>query len=204
MISLFRGIRIEVFFDQLERTIANEIDSFSDHHLLSLNIDDTTNKLILKHKIVVPSLDKPLISNSISEEQVSGDQLPSGTAFHPGTIYKIEVVHYSIPFDGDGRFFEYCPTIFTGATLDANIDPPHLIISLTRYCKITGNNEIIEQIKNELIRKIEIIEQNLNYLITDVQRFSPILESKIKSYLTKKIKHVTTKNDSSDQLNPFK
>jgi hypothetical protein len=204
MVTLFNQIKIEAFFDELGRAIAREIDSLPDTTVVSLDIDKSTKDFISQHKINVPSLVKDSITNPILESQVAGHQLPAGTPFHPGSMYTIEIVNYTIPFNGDSRFFEYIPRNFGGALVEANIEARQLTIPLTRFCKIAGNNEIIELIKNEFIRKVETIELNLNNLSNDVQQFTPILESNIKAFLNKKINQIKMRNESSDKLNPFK
>lgn len=204
MTRLFQTLKIESFFVELERTIAIEIDSYSEPDALSLNIDNTVVNLLKKYKLTIPSLDKDAISNNIIEKQVPGHQLPPGTPFHSGTMYPIEIVSYGIPFNGDGRFFEYIPTTFTSGMIEADIQEKHLIIPITRFCKVTGNEAIIQQISDEFIRKVEFIERNLDNLTGDVQRFLPVLEGKLRSYLDKKRKHIKLKKESSDKLNPFK
>jgi hypothetical protein len=204
MTRLFQTLKIESFFVEFEKTIANEIDSYSEPDILSLNIDNTVVNLLRKFKLTIPSLNKDAISNHIIEKMVDGHQLPSGTRFRPGAKYPIEIVNYTVPFQGDLRFFEYIPTTYGGAIVDAEIQGKQLIIPLTLFCKVTGNDAIIEQISKDLVRKIENIELNLNYLTNDVQRYIPVLESKLRSVIDQKIRHVKLKKESSDKLNPFK
>jgi hypothetical protein len=203
-IELFREMKIEAFLNQKIRNIKNTLDRYSESHISSATTEKEVKSLIESSGLNVPKLKKEETSTSISEEQISGYQLPSGRSFVPGKSYEIEIANYSIPFSGNKDFFKCLPKSFSQRTVIADLNQNSLTIKLTNWGKISGNDEAIEYLKTELLRNIEVIESYLTSLQKDVDEFIPELEKSLTSYIDNLKKNITVKNDSSDKLNPFK
>jgi len=201
---LFSQKRIEDYFNQIIRCIKNEIDNYSEHHFATLEIESVVEQLFNRYSITVPVLLKDKTKSYITTEHLEGHQLPSGTHFIIGQKYPVDIANYSIPFSGNSELFSCIPTNFSGGITDARIGNGVLIIQLTNWGKIIGNEKILGNIKNQLLTRVDKIEEILSYQKNDVDKFLESLRPQILQYLEGKINQVKLKIDSSDKLNPFK
>ncbi|MFY0629727.1 MAG: hypothetical protein JXR05_05055 [Flavobacteriaceae bacterium] len=204
-IKLFKEIRIDSFLDEKEREIQNKIGRYSDHALISLNIEKEIQSLIGYANLKVPKLRKEETTSNITTQQMNGQQLPSGTRYQMGKTYDIEVANYSIPYTGNGEFLKCQPSNTTNhRPIIVEKQENSILIKLTNWLQgITGNDKGIEEIKAELIKNTDIIESELELLRNDIQEYIPVLEKRIELKLKKLIEKVNLKNDSNDKLNPF-
>jgi len=203
-IELFRESKVDVYLNQKIRAVQNKVDRYTESHIANLNIEKEITSLIDSCDLNVPLLIKENTSTSITEQQISGHQFPSGRTFVPGKIYEIELANYSIPFSGNYDFFKCLPTSFSARTVIADLNQSTITITLTNWGKISGNDEVIEHLKSELLRNIEVVENYLKALKNDIDKFIPELEKSLKTYLEERKKSIEIKSDSSDKLNPFK
>jgi hypothetical protein len=204
MIKLFNEKRIEDYFNQIDRSLKNEVDNYSDQNLVTLNVNQTTDMLFGRYEITIPKLEKDKTTTSITQESISGHQFPAGTTFQPGKMYEIDIANYRIPFTGDYELFKCLPTVFTYKAVEAELTRNSIIIKLTNWGIIRGNDKAIEDLKNLFLQYIGYIEEYLNAIKNDVDKYLPVLNLKIKSYLEERIKQAKIKFDSNDKLNPFK
>lgn len=202
-IELFREVRLEAFLNQKIRSIKNIIDRYTESHISNINTEIEIKSLIESSGLNVPKLKKVETSTEISEEQISGYQLPSGRSFVPGKLYEIEIANYTIPFSGNGDFFKCLPKSFSQRIVLAILSQNSLTIKLTNWGKISGNDEAIKYLKTELLQNVEVVENYLSALQKDVDEFVPELEKSLTSYIENMKKNINVKNDSSDKLNPF-
>jgi len=204
MNKLFGTQRIEDYLMQVERNIKNQIDRLSEQYLNTLDVEEAVDKLIVQYKITTPVLDTSKTKSTISTEQISGHQLPPGTAFQMGKKYDIEIANYQIPFSGTAELFECSPTVMTGLVNNVIVNVNgFILIQLTNWGKLSGNDKAIEGIKLELLGMVERIDKNLKNIENDVFKFNDTLKPKLVTYLTEKVKRIRLKNESSDKLNPF-
>lgn len=204
-INLFRELKIENFLAEKEREIKNKIGRYGDSTLVSLDVEKEIMKLIRESNLQIPKLIKAQTRTSITTEQMTGQQLPSGTRYQMGKKYDIEIANYNIPFEGNKELFKCHPSKSIGfPNLGIELQQEYLTIKLTNWLGgISGKDEVIENLKNELVRYVESIEQVLLELQSDIDEYLPLLENKIRIELSTLIKRVNIKNESNDKLNPF-
>ncbi len=204
MTNLFNERRIEDYFTQIEKEIYEEIGYIEESKALFLDIEDTTNNLIKRNKIEKLKLDKGKISTDIVTQKVDASQLPAGTPIQLGRIYEIEVVKYKIPFIGDIELLRCIPSNFSYNNFVVKIIGNSIEITITKFGKINGNEIVIEELKKEFLRRLDVIENNINSINNDIDKFLPILKDRIIKHLEKRIKQIREKEQSKDKLNPFK
>lgn len=204
-INLFREIRIDNFLNEKERDIQNKIGRYSETTLASLDLQTEIKKLIKASNLIVPKLQKENTETSITTQQMTGMQLPSGTSFVRGKIYDIEVANYTIPFSGNADFLKCLPSTgqnFRPITVERHQDS--ITIKLTNWLGgISGNDVAIDSLKKELVTNVESIESVLKALESDIEQYIPLLEKRIESELKRLIERVNIKKESNDKLNPF-
>jgi hypothetical protein len=204
MENLFNQKRVEDYFNQIDRSIKNEIDNYSEQHLATLDIDKVTELLFKRFSIEVPFLLKEETNSYITTELLDGHQLPSGTSFILGEKYPIDIANYKIPFSGTSELFYCIPTNrFTGL-IEGSIKNGFIIIQLTNWGKLIDNEEALKGISDSIVQSVEKIDNILASLKLDVDKFSDSLKSTIKTYLTEKVSQIKLKIESSQKLNPFK
>lgn len=204
MTQLFRQEEVADYFKELEQIIQNQIDRYKENHLLELDIEETVEELFEEHEQRIPVIHKDDITWKFSTTQMSGYDFPSGITFTPGKVYDVEYANYTIPFSGDSVFFKSKPkNPSTGWSMQADLKNSSLVLSLTRYGKLQGNNQALEEVRTQLINHLGQIEIILKQLQNDCDDFNQQLKPFIKAYLEKKISDLKTKNDSLDKLNPF-
>jgi len=204
-VNLFRELRIDNYLIEKEREIKNKIGRFSESALASMDVDSEVKKLINNASLDLPKLKKEDTKSNITTEEMTGQQLPSGTRFVMGRVYEIDIANYKVPFSGNKDFFKCHPSKnISLRPLGIELQNDSIIIKLTNWLGgISGNDEAIERLKNELISIIDNIETILTQLQNDIDEYIPILEKRIESELTALIKKVNIKNESNDKLNPF-
>lgn len=204
-VNLFREFRIDNFLNEKEIDIKKKIGRYSDSTLATINVEIEIEKLIDSANLVVPNLKKEKTKTSITTEKMTGKQLPSGTRFEMGRNYDIEIANYNIPFNGNKEFFKCYPSKnISFRPLSVELQEGLLTIKLTNWLNgISGKDEVIDMLKNELINYVESIELVLTQLQEDIDGYKTVLEKKMRIELETLIKKVNIKNESNDKLNPF-
>jgi len=207
MVNLFDGVDLVNFKQDKERYLKEKISSYNDSKISSMasNIDDEIETLISSCNLNVPILKKEQTKTSIMNR-------PRFSRFHQREVQH-EVVVYTIPFEGNQNIFKYTPRDYNGTPIEVtNLDSKSLSIELTdTYGKITGNDEVIEQLQSSFLKKIKIIESVLDNLRENLDGYLHGLRKSLKDYineLEEKIKEEEAlqnqRNISESKLNPFK
>jgi len=204
MAQLFKGRKIADYFSQLKQNIQNDIDTSPDDELTGIDTDQIVDGLFKSYCQTTPKLNKGDISSRILSTEISGRELPSGTMFEPGKMYEIDTAHYTVPFSGNQIFFECSPIAPAGLNMQATVNNRRLLMQVTKYNKLSGNDQLLEKIKQSFKANIDEIERILKMLETHCVAFNDELKPFIKNYLEKKISAINIKNESEDKLNPFK
>ncbi|MAC95432.1 MAG: hypothetical protein CMC96_08015 [Flavobacteriales bacterium] len=204
-VNLFREIQLPHYLTEKEDEVKNKITGYSDSVLANLDKEREIENLVDDLDLEVPSLLKEQTKSSIIIEEMSGQQLPAGTEFVMGRRYNIEVANYTIPFKGNKDFFKCVPSKTYGfKPLEVEIKDNTMVVKLTNWLGgISGNDKVIESLKNELKNYVSAIEDVLELHQNDIVEYVPILKKKIDSVLQPLIEKVNIKNNSSDKLNPF-
>ncbi|AZA86318.1 hypothetical protein EG349_05705 [Chryseobacterium shandongense] len=105
--ELFREKKIEIFFDEKQKAIIKQVDSYPPALINEIDFDKEAEKIISQSDFNVPKLMKEKTTTEISTLILSGDQLPPGTPFQYGRKYEVEVANYKVPFTGNNIFLNY-------------------------------------------------------------------------------------------------
>lgn len=202
--TFFRERPIKTLFSQIERSIFNNIDSYSEATLLNLDTENATDSLLQTNKFKIPILQKERITSSIVSEKLSGFQMPGLTTFRSGQTFDVDSAVYNIPFEGNSDFFSFIPSEISLTKLQGDVLNTSITITLSKYEKIIGNDKNITEINDAIIKIVDEIEKSLQVLENDLKKFMEELRPKITSYLKPRIEESKSKNKTEDLLNPFK
>ncbi|AZA86319.1 hypothetical protein EG349_05710 [Chryseobacterium shandongense] len=78
-----------------------------------------------------------------------------------------------------------------------------IIFKLTEYGKITGNESVIESLKQEFLSNIEATEKTLQQIEEELSVYLPKIKDLIIEGFEAKKKYLDNKEDSTNKLNPF-
>lgn len=202
--ALFREQRLSGYLNDIELTLKKRIDRYSDYSLINMDVEKESEKLFKELQLFVPKLIKEGTTTSITQENIDPRQLPSGTYFTPGKLVGIEVANYTIPTSGNNDFFKCAPNGYQAMEINAELNLHDLKFRLTPFSTITGNEKAIEDLKNLLLKNIEVIEKYLETIKAELDVFIPKLKEALVNYLTAKKDKAILKDKSTDKLNPFK
>ncbi|KIA94339.1 hypothetical protein OC25_10500 [Pedobacter kyungheensis] len=168
-----------------------------------LSSEEYNETVFQNSKIIVPKLQLDQTRVSIEEEQISFRNAPAGISFSISGSNLVEYVLYEIPIYGDIELF--------GSLSARHIDRTRTYIEYNKFCykeysnhKISGNNELIEEIKNRVLRITTDINDLLKSFEEEVNGFyASHLMPSIQSAIDSEIKRRNLKSDSESKLNPF-
>lgn len=187
-------------YDQTIASAANIILKTSDRELSSEGYAD---KVYNSARISIPKIALEETKVQIKEEEISYRNAPPGISFSISGSRRIEYVIYSIPIRGDKELFAYLvrPYIDRRRTyVDYNI----LYYKEYSDVKISGNDELINQIKERVKAFTTNVNASLKQFEDEVNNFH---ETKLKPTIAEFIKSEIAKrnltSDSESKLNPF-
>lgn len=156
---LFNNVNWHSLDQHQRKELAKEIDRVDGDRLLNTSVEDLCDYFEKKYIIDVPTLRPEDIVADQRETKidVSGD--PRRYFSNSGQPFYVNgtTVEISVPFEGDGEAFKVQPTTYTMNPPRAEIKNNNLII------KIEGSDLTADQVRNEVSRTINEIEE---YLVT--------------------------------------
>lgn len=156
---LFNNVNWHSLDQHQRKELAKEIDRVDGDRLLNTSVEDLCDYFEKKYIIDVPTLRPEDIVADQRETKidVSGD--PRRYFSNSGQPFYVNgtTVEISVPFEGDGEAFKVQPTTYTMNPPRAEIKNNKLII------KIEGSDLTADQVRNEVSRTINEIEE---YLVT--------------------------------------
>lgn len=156
---LFNNVNWHSMDQHQRKELAKEIDGLDGDRLLNTSVEDLCDYFEKKYIIDVPTLRPEDIVADQRETKidVSGD--PRRYFSNSGQPFYVNgtTVEISVPFEGDGEAFKVQPTTYTMNPPRAEIKNNNLII------KIEGSDLTADQVRNEVSRTIDEIEE---YLVT--------------------------------------
>lgn len=168
------------YFERVKLTAKKEIEGFDTNYFLNTSEEDLVRYLVDKYSLDPPILDpdKKYISNQ-SEVDIDVSQDRMRGIFDRSQPFYVKgiSVTITIPFSGDGTFFQYTPSSFTynpprGEVIGQEV---HLI-----YQQIEHN---AEELGKEISRKISNIQQYLGWVKRDIDGFNSTLEPFIRDVI---------------------
>ncbi len=202
--ELFREKKIEIFFDENQKRIIEDIKSFPQKLINEIDFEEEAENILKRSSFNVPKLMKEKTTTGISTLFLSSNQLPPGTLFQYGKKYEVEVAEYTVPFVGNSIFFKLYPNKYHSKSLAAVLSNDNLVFKLTNHGLITGNEPGIELLKQEFLSNIEATEKTLLQIEEELSVYLPKLKVLIIEGLKSKKQHLDIKRDSTNKLNPFK
>jgi hypothetical protein len=167
-----------------------------------LNSEGFSEKIYDQFKIKTPHLDKENTDVQINEEMIGFGNAPNGISFRPGQ--KMEYALFSVPVIGDTELFGIITKHLFTNSKNSGFDGRNVLYKEFSQTKITGNDNIIKQIKNNAKDKFDAIESTLEEFKKDADEFN---ENDLKPFIIdnveKERKKRNTRNDSENKLNPF-
>jgi hypothetical protein len=187
-------------YDQTIANAANIILKTSDRDLSSEGYNERVFNLA---KISIPKLHLDQTKVAIKQEEISYRNAPIGISFSNSGSRIIEYAIYSIPVSGNMELFAYLvrPYIDRRTTY---VEYKNLYYKEYSNVQISGNDELINQIKNRVVAFTTNVNNNLKQFEDEVNNFH---ETKLKPTINEFIKSELTKrnltSDSVSKLNPF-
>jgi hypothetical protein len=203
MEELFNQVRLEVYLDQIKRNIQSDINNYTETHIATLDIEAVVEQLFTKHSLRFPIIKEEDIETNIRTKLFYGHELPSGTPFNLGAQYPVDIATFLIPFSGNRELFRCIPTRLVGGIEAATISEGRILIELTDWGKLVGNDKALKKIQDEFAKRFKNIQDNLASLKTETDTFFESLKPIIGKYLTDRVTYVKLKIESSGKLNPF-
>lgn len=176
-------------FDHVKETAKREVDSVDDNALLNTSEEDLVKYYAQQHIIDPPILatDKTTISHPKDIDiDVSQDPMRAVFDRNRPCYVKGVTVTVSVPFDGDGQFFNYTPGTFT-------YNPPRGEIAGQEVQLIfTQLEPKAEELDREIKRRISDIQQYLGWVKRDIDAFNrdfePFIREAIRQRKQKRLK----------------
>lgn len=166
---LFASRELRQVIEGLRAEIRREVDALEANRLLNTAPADLAAYLVEKYEIELICLHRDQMTADGSECQidVSRDQKRFFSGTHRGPYYipgqRIRVV---IPFDGDAELFYCRPSAFTSTFPRGVIENGALVLAWEMP------HDVTRDLKPEIDRAIQGIEQHLDWVRNDVQVFN--------------------------------
>jgi len=102
---------LEDYIENRRKNVKDEIDAQIDSYILNVSVDEYAKHLADQFQIEVPTLYWSDLSVDDSEENVRGSRFPSDDfmGLSPSKTYKMQVIHFHVPYSGDVSLLQYYP-----------------------------------------------------------------------------------------------
>lgn len=186
------------FFDAILTSVIKTISDSTDSELFSDQIEESTFN---QYKIELPSLDKKNSKIDIAQEIIGFHNAPEGVNFTPG--HPMEYALFTIPVLGSVNIFK----LITGPLYSdrkVGFDGEYLYYKEFSTQRITGNDPVIQNIRENARLKIGLFESRLDGFKVEVDSFHVnSLKPTIKQTIENERKKRERKSDSIKKMNPF-
>lgn len=185
-------------FESTKYNAHKTILSANDTELSSENFEE---KVFQEFCIEIPILDKENVDTRIDEEIIGFGNAPEGISFRPGQ--KMDYALFTVPVIGSSELF-LAITRYLYNDRKSGFDGRNVIYKEISQFKISGNDEIISNIKQNAKAKFDSIEKALSDFKVKADAFNeeelrPLISETIKTEREKR----DIKGDSENKLNPF-
>ena len=187
-------------YDQTIANAANIILKTSDRDLSS---EGYSQKVFNSAKISIPKLHLDQTKVDIKQEEISYRNAPPGISFSTSGSRTIEYAIYIIPVSGDMELFAYLvrPYIDRRTTY---VEYKNLYYKEYSNIQISGNDDLINQIKNRVVSFTTNVNTNLKQFEDEVNNFHETkLKPTIDEFIKSEIEKRNLTSDSVSKLNPF-
>ena len=187
-------------YDQTIANTANIILKTSDREISSERYNE---RVFNSAKISVPKLHLDQTTVNIKQEEISYRNAPIGISFSTSGSRIIEYAIYIIPVSGDMELFAHLVKPYINGRT-TYVEYKNLYYKEYSNVQISGNDELITQIKNRVLGFTTNVNTNLKQFEDEVNNFH---ETKLKPTINELIKSEIAKrnltSESVSKLNPF-
>ena len=182
-ILLFTNKPWHRFAKSQEEKLKEEVSSIERNEFLNTSVDDLCFYLAEKHRVNdVPVLKEGVADYNEVEDEISGGErglLYGGT--QPIKVRDTEI-KIAIPFDGDAEFFWIRPSRYTSSTPKGTVEGSSVYL---RVLYESGTSKIAngDQIKEEIGRTLDLIEESLEQLRNDASIFNTHLSTLAREFV---------------------
>ncbi len=187
-------------YQQIITNAANVITKANNRELSS---EEYKENVFNSVKIKIPKVHLDQIKIDIKAEEISYRNAPPEISFSVSGSKIVEYAIYIIPVSGDMELFGYIirPYINRRTTY---IQYNNLYYKEYSNNPISGNDDLINEIKNRVVNFINNVNSSLKQFEGDVENFhetklKPIIDTYIQSEIAKR----NLTSDSISKLNPF-
>lgn len=184
--ELFCNENLNVLAGDARNQLLRELGTLSDERLLKEDIDGLSDDFERAYMLKIPELNENEITQTDGEID---EPLSSYVSFnHERPTEKVSTVTFHIPFNGNGRYFEYKPSHFTTVHPLALIEDSEIKISYSI------KDYDATKVKQEFESDLSLIKQYLEWLSVDFGKINQMFKSEIKRILeTRKTKIIKTR-----------
>ncbi|MGA0556616.1 hypothetical protein ACO2Q8_08195 [Larkinella sp. VNQ87] len=187
-------------FDQKIAGAAKAIQQASDR---DLSLPNYNEKVFDRFKVMSPKLSLEQTKVQIKKESISFRNAPPGISFSISGNTIVECAIYSIPVFGDVDLFE----IYIKPYIDRQMtyfENKTLFYREYSNTQITGNDELIAEIKKHVIQFTDNVNNILAQCENEVNEFhNSRLKPRIDEMIRLEIDRRNLKSNSEAKLNPF-
>jgi hypothetical protein len=190
---------MQKLFNERLQQAANSARDCSNQELMSTEFRD---QVYDDAKIVTPRLNKNNIKISLGEQIMTSSNAPNGVYYTPGK--PLDYAEFAIAIIGKATIMEdLLKNLILNSQGYIQISGQKLIIRELSTDKISGNDGVIEYVKEQAKHKIYIIEKSLNDFDNEVLIFNKLLLSTIDDVIEEERIKRKTDNDTLDKLKLF-
>ena len=209
-ITLFKGEELHTIFRRNDTDFETLISNFTDDDIARRTLNGLTQEILARYSIAFPELQKKKTTTHIRSEKLVGHQLPAGTQYVVGKSYDIETAVYQLPFSGDGQIFFVKVNNSNLNSFTANkfikritAQGNTIICELTNWGTITGDDDVVDLIKNLFLQLIEAIETTLEPVKHEIEKYNETIAGKIATAYNNRMDKLNLKKSTKKNLNPF-
>jgi len=190
-------------------TILDKITAIANNAIIRASDRDLSDehfceRILLTSKVKAPKLNLDQTQVKIEKESISYRNAPPGINFSLSGNNIIEYVLYKIPITGDLEIFANLAGRYINRQT-VYVDSSTLYYKEYSNSIITGNEELINDIKGRVLQLAERIKIPLQEFEAEIEQFyQDELKPKIYAAIEVERNKRNSKSDSETKLNPFK
>lgn len=165
---LFRHSALSGIIEGRKQQLCAEIDGYDANYILNVNANELCDYLEQKYSLDLPVIRRNETYVTLEEGDIDVSQDPLRFIDDRSKPFKVKgtIIKFIVPFGGDGELFCYQPSTSSTVISRGIISGNELQI---RYARTDHNPEVL---RDNFDRDIQLIQQNLNYVNSDVTAFN--------------------------------
>ena len=186
--NIFAEKDLREYLEQQKTAVVRSIESEKDDYLLNVNERDYISFKVSEGYVEPLQIHEDQISASSSEQMIPAEYFPSGFWVTKGQSYKKDVIRFHVPFSGNHQLLHCTPSSRLMWTMGVEI-------SGNEFCfEIINFSDDVESIKRDKDSNIRSIIQQLQSVVTEVERYNTSLEPHIKQAFDSRKQRILAKS----------